>query len=45
MTHGMSADDFVVAGRDVEAVVLARAVKWHSERRVLLNGLRTIIFR
>ena len=45
VTHGMTADDFVVAGRDVEAVVLARAVKWHAERRVLLNGLRTIIFR
>ena len=45
VTHGMSAEDFVVAGRDVEAVVLARAVKWHAERRVLLNGLRTVIFR
>jgi formyltetrahydrofolate deformylase len=45
VTHGMTAEDFVVAGRDVEAMVLARAVKWHSERRVLLNGLRTVIFR
>jgi formyltetrahydrofolate deformylase len=45
VTHGQSAEDFVVAGRDVEAVVLARAVKWHAERRVLLNGLRTVIFR
>jgi len=45
VTHGMSAEDFVVAGRDVEAMVLARAVKWHAERRVLLNGLRTVIFR
>jgi formyltetrahydrofolate deformylase len=45
VSHGMSAEDFVVAGRDVEAVVLARAVKWHAERRVLMNGLRTVIFR
>ncbi|HEY4031166.1 MAG TPA: formyltetrahydrofolate deformylase [Caulobacteraceae bacterium] len=45
VTHGMTAEDFVVAGRDVEAMVLARAVKWHSERRVLMNGLRTVIFR
>jgi formyltetrahydrofolate deformylase len=45
VTHSQSAEDFVVAGRDVEAVVLARAVKWHAERRVLLNGLRTVIFR
>jgi formyltetrahydrofolate deformylase len=45
VTHGQSAEDFVVAGRDVEGVVLARAVKWHAERRVLLNGLRTVILR
>ena len=45
VTHGQTAEDFVVAGRDVEAVVLARAVKWHAERRVLMNGLRTVIFR
>jgi formyltetrahydrofolate deformylase len=45
VTHTQSAEDFVVAGRDVEAVVLARAVKWHSERRVLMSGSRTVIFR
>ena len=45
VTHGMTAEDFVVAGRDVESVVLARAVKWHAERRILLNGLRTVIFK
>jgi formyltetrahydrofolate deformylase len=31
------------AGRDVEAQVLARAVTWHAEHRVLLNGNRTVI--
>ena len=45
VTHGMTAEDFVVAGRDVEAVVLARAVKWHAERRILLSGMRTVVFK
>ena len=44
VNHAMSAEDFVVAGRDVEAVVLAKAVKWHAERRILQSGLRTVIF-
>ena len=35
----------VEAGRDVEAQVLSRAVRWHSESRVLLNGTRTVVFR
>jgi formyltetrahydrofolate deformylase len=43
--HSMSAEDFVVAGRDVEAVVLARAVKWHAERRILPSGQRTVVFQ
>ncbi|HEY3889608.1 MAG TPA: formyltetrahydrofolate deformylase [Caulobacteraceae bacterium] len=42
--HGLSVDDYVAVGRDVEALVLARAVKWHVERRVLLNGGRTVVF-
>jgi len=29
----------------VECQVLARAVKWHAEHRVLLNGHRTVVFR
>ncbi|WPP02935.1 hypothetical protein [Methylocella tundrae] len=43
--HSMTAEDFVVAGRDVEAVVLARAVKWHAGRRILMTGARTVVFR
>ncbi|HEY3005319.1 MAG TPA: formyltetrahydrofolate deformylase, partial [Kribbellaceae bacterium] len=35
----------VAAGRDVEAQVLARAVRWHCERRVLVNGNRAVVFR
>jgi formyltetrahydrofolate deformylase len=44
-SHAMSADDLVAAGRDVEAAVLARAVKLHTENRVLLNGHKTVVFR
>jgi formyltetrahydrofolate deformylase len=43
--HAMTPDAMVAIGRDVEAVVLARAVRWHSEQRVLLNGTRTVVFR
>jgi formyltetrahydrofolate deformylase len=43
--HAMSPDDLVAAGRDIESLVLARAVKWHAEHRVLVNGHRTVVFR
>ena len=43
--HGMGADDFVRLGKDVENIVLARAVQWHAEHRVMLNGHRTVVFR
>jgi formyltetrahydrofolate deformylase len=43
--HGHSQESLVAAGRDVEAQVLSRAVRWHSESRVLLNGHRTVVFR
>ena len=43
--HALTADDLAAAGRDVEASVLARAVRWHTEHRVLLNGRRTVVFR
>jgi formyltetrahydrofolate deformylase len=43
--HSMGLDAYVAAGRDVECLVLARAVSWHVERRILLNGHRTVIFR
>ena len=33
------------AGRDVEAQVLARAIRWHAEHRVLLDRNRTVVFR
>ena len=43
--HSMTVDDLTAIGRDTESQVLARAVKWHSEHRVLLNGHRTVVFR
>jgi formyltetrahydrofolate deformylase len=43
--HAMSVEDCASAGRDVECAVLARAVKWHTEHRILLNGKRTVVFR
>ncbi len=44
VTHAMSPDDFVAEGRDIEARVLARAVKFHLEHRVMLNGKKTVVF-
>ena len=43
--HALSPEDFTAVGRDVESVVLARAVRWHVEHRVLLNGRKTVVFR
>jgi formyltetrahydrofolate deformylase len=43
--HTDTVDDLTARGRDTESQVLARAVKWHSEHRVLLNGQRTVVFR
>jgi formyltetrahydrofolate deformylase len=43
--HTLSAEDLAAVGRDVECVVLARAVRWHVEHRVLLNGHKTVVFR
>ncbi|MCI4044759.1 formyltetrahydrofolate deformylase [Streptomyces sp. TRM75563] len=42
--HEVTPDQLVAVGRDVECQALARAVKWHAERRILLNGRRTVIF-
>jgi formyltetrahydrofolate deformylase len=42
--HGHTREQLVAAGRDVEAQVLSRAVRWHAESRVLLNGSRTVVF-
>jgi formyltetrahydrofolate deformylase len=43
--YNMRADDLIALGRDVECQALARAVKYHLERRVFLNGQKTVVFR
>lgn len=43
--HDDTVDDLVRYGRDVEKSVLARALRYHLEDRVLLNGNRTVVFR
>ena len=42
--HTASAEDYTAIGRDIESVVLARAVKLHVERRVFINGDCTVVF-
>jgi len=45
VNHAMTVEDYAEVGRDIECTVLARAVKWHIEHRILLNGVRTVVFR
>ena len=42
--HRNTVSDLVNVGRDIERVVLAKAVKYHAEHRVLMNGHRTVVF-
>jgi len=44
VTHSDSVAEFVAQGQDVERRVLGRAVRWHAEHRVLLNGSKTVVF-
>jgi formyltetrahydrofolate deformylase len=44
ITHKDDVDDLIEKGRDLEKVVLSRAVRWHVENRILLDGNRTVIF-
>jgi formyltetrahydrofolate deformylase len=44
ISHQLTPDDLIRKGRDIERRVLARAVNWHLEDRVLLNGKRTVVF-
>ena len=43
--HSMSPEELTSIGRDVECITLARAVKWHAEHRVVLNGKKTVVFK
>jgi formyltetrahydrofolate deformylase len=44
VSHRDSVDDLVQKGRDLEKVVLSRAVRWHLENRILLYGNKTVVF-
>jgi len=44
ISHRDSVEDLVHKGRDLEKVVLSRAVRWHLENRVLLYGKKTVVF-
>jgi formyltetrahydrofolate deformylase len=44
ISHQLTPDDLIRKGRDIERRVLARAVNWHLEDRVLLNGKHTVVF-
>ncbi len=43
--HAMDTATLTAIGQDTENVVLARAVKWHAEQRILVNGHKTVVFR
>jgi formyltetrahydrofolate deformylase len=42
--HGHTPDDLVKMGQDIECAVLARAVAWHAEKRIVVNGMKTVVF-
>ena len=44
VSHSRTAEELTLIGQEVEASVLSRAVRWHIEQRVILNGSRTIVF-
>jgi formyltetrahydrofolate deformylase len=43
--HTFAPNDLEAIGRDIECQVLARALKYHTEQRVLMNGNKTVVFR
>jgi len=44
VSHATSAREMIAIGREIEASVLARAVRWHTEHRIQLNGAKTVVF-
>jgi formyltetrahydrofolate deformylase len=45
ISHKDSPDDLVRQGRDIERRVLSRALRWQLDGRILINGMRTVVFR
>ncbi len=44
ISHYDDVEDLIRKGNDIESIVLARAVRWHAEKRILINGSKTIVF-
>jgi formyltetrahydrofolate deformylase len=44
VSHQQDPASLAAVGRDLECIALARAVRWHLEHRVLLDGTRTVVF-
>ena len=44
ITHHDTPEELIRNGRDIERRVLSRAVRWHLEGRVILNGAKTVVF-
>lgn len=44
VSHANMPEELVEIGQDIEAIVLNRAVRWHAQHRVLLNGEKTVVF-
>ncbi|WP_201782932.1 hypothetical protein [Sphingopyxis macrogoltabida] len=45
VSHAAPAEEMVAIGREIEASVLSRAVRWHADRRISLNGNQTVVIR
>ena len=43
--HTLPPEELVSIGQDIESIVLTRALKWHTQHRVFLNGPKTVVFR
>ena len=43
VSHSVTANEMVAIGREIEASVLSRAVRWHAEHRIFLNGNKTVV--
>lgn len=44
VTHAHTVEDLILVGRDIERIVLSRAVRYHAEKRVILLGSKTVVF-
>ncbi len=44
VSHANTPEELVEIGQDIEALVLNRAVRWHAEHKILLNGSKTVVF-